>query len=80
MAADHRSDPHADRDTGTHDGVLIAETGETGDVTWVWVLHAGERIARPFHRRDRGLPLDRFKPVGARRDEIASWIGSAALG
>ena len=92
MAPDHRSAPHRDRDThtpadrraghpsDTHDGVLIAETSETGEVAWVWVLRNGERIPRPFRRRDVGLPLDRFKPVGARHDQIASCIGATALG
>lgn len=60
------------------DGMLIAETDETGDVTWVWVLRTGERIPRPFRRRDVGLSLSRFKPVGAHREQIASWIGAVA--
>ncbi len=60
-----------------HDGLLIAETSETGKVTWVWILENGEKFPRPFRRRDVGLPLDRYKLEGARRDEIASWVGSA---
>lgn len=59
------------------DGVLIAETDEAGRVSWVWVLKSGERIPRPFRRRDIGLAIDRFKLVGAARDEIASWLDRA---
>lgn len=61
------------------DGTLIAETSETGEVTWVWVLKSGERIPRPFRRRDVGLSLDRFQLAGAPRDQIASWLGTAEL-
>ena len=60
------------------DGILIAETSETGKVTWVWVLKNGERIPRPFHRRDVGLPFERFNSTGALREDIASWLGAAA--
>lgn len=59
------------------DGVLIAETDETGRVSWVWVLRNGERIPRPFRRRDVGLTVDRFKLAGADADQIASWIYDA---
>ncbi len=61
----------------TLDGMLIAETSETGEVTWVWVLKNGERIPRPFRSRDLGLPLDRYALSGAARDDIASWMGAA---
>ena len=61
------------------DGILIAETSETGEVTWVWVLKNGERIPRPFRRRDVGLSLERFKSTGATREQIASWLGTAAF-
>ena len=60
------------------DGILIAETSETGEVTWVWVLKNGERIPRPFHRRDIGLSFERFNSTGASREDIASWLGAAA--
>jgi len=61
------------------DGMLIAETSEDGTVTWVWVLKTGERIPRPFRRRDIGLSLDRFHLTGAPRDQIAGWLGDAAF-
>lgn len=63
-----------------HDGMLIAETNESGDVTWIWVLKNGEKYPRPFRQRDVGLALDRFKLAGAPRDAIASWIGSGVHG
>lgn len=58
-------------------GILIAETDEAGDVTWVWMLETGERIPRPVRRRDLGLSLDRFKVAGAARTEIANWMSTA---
>ena len=61
-----------------HDGMLIAETNEAGEVTWVWVLENGEKFPRPFRRRDVGLSLDRFKLAGAPREQIATWVGTAA--
>lgn len=60
------------------DGLLIAETGETGEVIWVWILPNGERIPRPFRRRDVGLPVDRFGVTGAHREAIATWLGGLA--
>lgn len=63
--------------TDQHDGMLIAETNESGKVTWVWVLEKGEKYPRPFRRRDTGLALDRFELAGARPDEIASWVDTA---
>lgn len=59
------------------DGMLIAETNEAGQVTWVWVLKNGDRIPRPL-RRNAGLALDRFKLSGAGREQIARWVGQSA--
>lgn len=61
----------------TQDGMLIAETNEAGEVTWVWVLENGDRFPRPLHRNS-GLALDRFKLSGAGREQIASWVGQRA--
>lgn len=60
------------------DGILIAETGEAGEVTWVWILPNGERIPRPFRHRDVGLPVERFWVTGAHRDAIATWLDGLA--
>ncbi|MCB1330296.1 MAG: hypothetical protein KDK28_13090 [Maritimibacter sp.] len=84
MAANHHANLQpagtTDRTSNGHDGVLIAETGETGEVTWVWVLKTGERIPRPFRRRDVGLALHRYTPAGVDHAQIASWVGTAARG
>ncbi|MCB1357039.1 MAG: hypothetical protein KDK53_11270 [Maritimibacter sp.] len=84
MAADHHADRHpeetSDRTSKRHDGVLIAETSETGDVTYLWVLKNGERIPRPFRRHHVGLALHRYEPVGADHAQIASWVGTVARG
>lgn len=58
------------------DGMLIAETSETGDVAWIWVLKTGARNPHPFSRGDVGLPFERFHATGAPGEGIA-WPGLA---
>ena len=61
-------------------GLLIAETGENGEVAWVWIKRKAERIPRPL-RRSAGpkLSAEQFDVIGASRGAVLAWLGARRL-
>lgn len=57
--------------------LLIAEIGENGEIAWVWIKRAAERIPRPLNRAGGvGLMLEQFDVIGATREAIAGWLAA----
>lgn len=57
------------------EGALIAETGTTGEVEWVWVRLRGDRAARPYDALSHGrLDPSSFQICGAPRLDIEAWL------
>lgn len=54
-------------------GLLIAETGEAGEVNWVWVKAAGG-VPHPIGRSDAVLALGEFDVAGAPRAAVLAWV------
>lgn len=55
--------------------LLIAETGENGEIDWVWIKTAAEPIPRPLSRSGGiGLIPEQFDVIGATREAIAAWL------
>lgn len=54
---------------------LIAETGDSGEVVWVWVSNGTDRVARPLTpRRAASLHVDEAQVSGANRDAVKRWL------
>jgi len=60
-------------------GMLIAETGEDGEVTHVWMMAETERFPRPLMPGAvADTMLDDFEVFGAPSEAVGAWLKACA--
>ena len=62
------------------DGLLIAETGENGELLWLWKKEPQERLARPLNPEEFArIHPEIFCISGTDRDNVTLWLRKSAL-
>jgi len=56
-------------------GLLIAETGDEGEISWVWVMRGDAAMPRPLDLSEDGaLELGGYAVAGAPRSAVLAWV------